>query len=311
VNRVGSARHAGLLRESIESVCGIPVLGEIPKSSAGDWLPSRHLGLVTPREFAAHESLSRSLADLAVRHLDFDGLLKIAGQTSSLPSAPAPPAAAPPATGVTIGYLDDSAFSFYYPENLEALRAAGAALVPISGLTSRELPAALDALYIGGGFPETHAGTLSSNSGLLASIRHFVRAGLPVYAECGGLMLLSRGLNWRGSKYPMAGVFPFDIEVCEQPQGHGYTELLVDTANPFFPAGARLRGHEFHYSRIVLDGDPLPTACTVIRGAGCYAAREAVLIDNVYAAFTHLHALATPEWAQGMIGAALGTREAR
>jgi cobyrinic acid a,c-diamide synthase len=294
----------------VESDCGIPVLGVIPKASPGVLLSTRHLGLITPREHAEHESLSRNLLDSVARYLEFDLLLEIARRADPIEIPPVPEPRASTASGLTIGYLTDSAFSFYYPENLEALRAAGAELAPISALASTALPDDLDALYIGGGFPETHAQALSENFGFLASIRHAALAGLPVYAECGGLMLLSRALSWRGVRYPMTGVLPFEVEVSDAPQGHGYSELLVDTANPFFPVGTHLKGHEFHYSRIVPDGGTPPTACAVLRGTGCFARRDAVLAGNVYAAYTHLHALATPEWARGMIGAARAARVA-
>jgi cobyrinic acid a,c-diamide synthase len=244
--------------------------------------------------------------DPVAGRLDFDRLMAIARQTPPV-AMPSVPLREPPAgDGLTIGYLDDAAFSFYYPENPEALRAAGAKLAAISALTSDSLPPGLDALYIGGGFPETHAETLSENSSFLASIRHRARAGLPVYAECGGLMLLSRALTWRGSKYEMAGVLGFDVEVCDAPQGHGYAELVVDTANPFFPIGTRLRGHEFHYSRMVLDDGTPSTACAVDRGMGCLAGRDAVVTANVWAAYTHLHALGTPQWARAILSAARG-----
>lgn len=310
VNRVAGSRHAGLIREAVESDCGIPVLGIIPRALPGELLSTRHLGLVTPRDHAEHQALSRNLLDLVARHVEFDRVLEIARRAAPVVVPAMPEAPALTAQGLTIGYLNDSAFSFYYPENLEALRAAGAGLTPISALTAASLPDELDALYIGGGFPEVHAHTLSGNSGFLASIRRAALAGLPVYAECGGLMLLSRALTWRGAKYPMAGVLPFEVEVCDTPQGHGYTELLVDTANPFFAVGTRLKGHEFHYSRIVPHGEPLPTACAVLRGTGSYAGRDGVLAANVYAAYTHLHASATPEWARAMVSAARAARVA-
>ena len=217
---------------------------------------------------------------------------------------PVPARDPPDGIGLTIGYLNDSAFSFYYPENLEALRAAGAELVSISGLTAASLPHGLDALYIGGGFPETHAQALSENAGFLASIREAARSGLPIYAECGGLMYLSRAVTWRGHRFPMAGVLPFEVDVCDTPQGHGYVELLVDRPNPFFPVGARLQGHEFHYSKVLSECDPPTTACAVLRGTGCWEGRDAVVTGNVWAAYTHLHALATPDWARAMFRAA-------
>jgi cobyrinic acid a,c-diamide synthase len=301
VNQVAGARHERILREAIESTCGIPVLGGVPRAGAEVLLPSRHLGLITPREHPDRDLLARNLLGLVAGCLDFERLLAIARETPPVLMPPAPLRPLPAGGGLTIGYLDDAAFSFYYPENLEALRAAGAELAPISALSSTALPAGLDALYIGGGFPETHAQTLSRNLSFLASIRCAARDGLPIYAECGGLMLLSRALSWRGHRYEMAGVLGFEVEVCDVPQGHGYTELLVDTANPFFPIGSRLRGHEFHYSRLVLDNGAIQTACAVRRGTGCLAGRDAVVTANVWAAYTHLHALATPEWARAIL----------
>ncbi len=304
VNQVAGARHERILREAIESTCGIPVLGAVHRAGADVLLPARHLGLVTPREHPDRDLLARNLMGLAAGSLDFDRLLEIARETPPLVMPPVPLRVPQTGEGLTIGYLDDSAFSFYYPENLEALRAAGAGLAPISALNSSALPAALDALYIGGGFPETHAQALSRNSGFLASIRGAARDGLPIYAECGGLMLLSRALTWRGHKYEMAGVLDFEVEVCDAPQGHGYTELLVDAANPFFSAGTCLRGHEFHYSRLVPGNSALQTACAVRRGTGCLEGRDAVVTANVWAAYTHLHALATPSWAPAILNAA-------
>ena len=211
-----------------------------------------------------------------------------------------------------IGYVRDAAFTFYYPENLDALRDGGAELVPVSAISAAELPSGLDALYLGGGFPETHARALSANTGLLSSLRAAAQEGMPVYAECGGLMLLARSLQWKGEAYPMAAVLPFDIDVCPAPQGHGYAELVVDRVNPFcLPVGQRLRGHEFHYSRIVPDEHLSQTACAVLRGSGCYSRRDGVIAGNVWASYTHLHAIATPEWAHGLLNAARCHAEAR
>ncbi|HUI54530.1 MAG TPA: cobyrinate a,c-diamide synthase [Bryobacteraceae bacterium] len=304
VNQIGSARHERIVREAIESVCQVPVVGAVPRAGADALLPTRHLGLVTPHEHPRRDLLAHSLLELASGRVDFDRLLDISRQA---PPIATPPIVEPDQTvghGLTIGYLNDSAFSFYYPENLEALCAAGADLVAISALADSSLPANLDALYIGGGFPETHAQALSDNSGFLASLRETARRGLPIYAECGGLMYLSRAVTWRGRRFPLAGALGFEVDVCDSPQGHGYAELMVDRANPFFPVGTRLRGHEFHYSRIVLNGEPPATACAVNRGSGCLAGRDAIAQDNIWAAYTHLHALATPEWARGMLAAA-------
>ena len=305
LNQVAGARHERVIREAIESACGIPVLGAIPRAPDGALLSTRHLGLVTPREYSGHEDLAQNLMERVAQYLDFDRLLQTARTAPPVATDAEVPAERPQeGSGLTIGYLNDSAFSFYYPENLEALEAAGARLAAVSALHAAALPDDLDALYIGGGFPETHAQALSENAGFLASVRRAASNGLAIYAECGGLMLLAQALTWRGCRYPMAGVLPFEVEMCAAPQGHGYSELLVDTPNPFFPVGARLRGHEFHYSRMVAGGAAAPTAAAVVRGAGLAAWRDGVLVNNVWAAYTHLHALGTPDWARGILGAA-------
>lgn len=310
LNQVAGARHESVIRQAVESCCGLPVLGAIPRNASAELLPARHLGLVTPHEHPAPDGLARDLLAFVNGHLDIDRLLEVA--RGAPPIEAPPPAVAEPAAGagLVVGYLSDSAFCFYYPENLDALRAAGATLVPISPLVAAQLPRDLDALYIGGGFPETHARRLAENAGFLASLRRRARDGMPVYAECGGLMLLSRAIAWQGTKYPMAGVLEFEVEVLKAPQGHGYVELTVDRSNAFFAAGTRLRGHEFHYSRIVLDGDAPATACAVSRGVGCFAGRDGVVVDNVWAGYTHLHALATPEWAEAFLRAAASAKAA-
>ena len=301
LNRIAGERHAAVAREAIEEVCGIPVLGVLPGTD-GNLLPGRHLGLVAPRECSGIGELDREIVKFAAGRLDLEAILKIAADVP----APAPPAAIVAARGgprVRIGYLNDAAFSFYYPENLEALEAAGAELVRISSLLPNALPRGLDALYIGGGFPETHGAVLAANTELLGSIRAAAAAGMPIWAECGGLMALARAIKWQGDRWAMAGVLPFEVEVHARPQGHGYTTLRVDRPNPFLPVGAELRGHEFHYSRIA-EGERPETACAVLRGAGCYDGREGVLAGNVWAGYTHLHATGTPEWAPALVGAA-------
>ncbi len=304
LNNVNGRRHEHILRGSIESVCSIPVLGAIPKAAAGHPLPERHLGLIPPEEHSDLEDLGRDLLQVVGGFIDLDALVAMARSAAPLEIVPHESTHTPRTCDVKIGYLKDSAFSFYYPENLELLEQAGAELIPISALSAAALPGDLNALYIGGGFPETHAQALSANRTFLESLRRAAEEGLPIYAECGGLMLLSRALTWKGARYEMADVFPFEVEVSETAQGHGYIELQVDTPNPFFSVGTSLRGHEFHYSRIAPQSDWTATACEVRRGTGCFQGRDAAILRNVWASYTHLHALATPQWAQGVTDAA-------
>jgi cobyrinic acid a,c-diamide synthase len=304
LNQVAGSRHEKVLRETIEEACGVPVVGVLPRASGDSPIPGRHLGLVTPEEHPQMEELERNLVELARGRLDLAAVTTIARQAPPLASPPAGLPEPPDGRSLRIGYVSDSAFTFYYPENLEILARAGTELIPVSALLDAALPPALDALYIGGGFPETHGARLAANRPFLAALRTAAQAGLPIYAECGGLMLLSEAILWGDTSHPMAGVLPFRVEVCGQPQGHGYTVLEVDTPNPFFPLGVKLRGHEFHYSRALPETTAPATACSVSRGTGCWAGRDGILSGNVWAAYTHLHAVASPEWAEGVIRAA-------
>lgn len=304
LNQVSRARHESVLREAVESVCKIPVLGVLPRSRGDALLPGRHLGLITPQEHPQIANVRGNLLTLIERRLDLAKLLAIARQAPPMGAWMETEDQAPDGHGLRIGYLRDSAFTFYYPENLEALDRAGATLLPLSALSGGKIPDDLDALYMGGGFPETHAAQLSANTAFLQSIRQGAGSGLPLYAECGGLMLLARAIRWRGERYPMAEVLPIEVEVCPIAQGHGYAELVVDRPNPFFAPGTRLRGHEFHYSRITSQSTALATACAVERGTGSYPGRDGILAGNIWASYTHLHALATPEWACGLLHAA-------
>ncbi len=304
LNRVARLRQETILRKSIESVCSLPVLGVLPKIDENALLPSRHLGLVTPEEHGRRSELAGYLQSLASARLDTERIGEIAASAPALEHGVE--ASQPVASGssVKIGYLKDSPFTFYYPDNLEALERAGARLEPITALSATTLPDDLDALYIGGGFPETHAGLLAAEKALRASVRQHALAGLPIYAECGGLMFLSQAIHWQGKSFPMAGVLPFEVEVTGVPQGHGYVELLVDCSNPYFPVGTTIRGHEFHYSRVRANSSVPATACSVERGIGVYGGRDGVLLKNIWASYSHVHAAATPEWAAGMLRAA-------
>ena len=318
LNRVAGARHERVLREAVTQITGLPVLGVIRRQAdLGALLPDRHLGLVTPEEHGHRHALETRLADLAEESLDLDGLLRIADSAPTMTAPTSTPSLRPcvgpvdeafnsvPAVSaepVRVGYFRDAAFTFYYPENLAGLETEGATLVPISALVREPLPE-LDALYIGGGFPETQAAALADNDVLRRAVCRASEAGLPIYAECGGLMYLAESFAWQGQTYPMAGVFPLRLAVEKRPQGHGYMEVVVDDVNPIFPSGSRLRGHEFHYSRIVERGE-ITTVYAVKRGTGAGQGRDGLVVRNTMASYLHLHALGSPEWARGLVAAA-------
>jgi cobyrinic acid a,c-diamide synthase len=304
LNRVNGDRHERIIRRAIESRCRVPVVGVIPHLPGHALLYDRHLGLVPPPEHPDLINLASRLVEEVGSRLDLPAIFDLARRAPRAGWAldqVGPPA---PDGRLRIGYLRDAAFTFYYPENLESLQHAGATLVPISSLTAHAVPPDLHALYIGGGFPETHAAAIAANRRFLDDLRRQAHNGLPVYAECGGLMLLATAIRQGSVVSRMAGVLPCEVEVCAAPQGHGYTELTVDAPNAFFPVGLALRGHEFHYSRIVPGEVPVPTACAVRRGTGSAEGRDAVVVQNVWASYTHLHALSTPEWTSALLGAA-------
>jgi cobyrinic acid a,c-diamide synthase len=210
---------------------------------------------------------------------------------------------------VRIGVFRDAAFQFYYPENLEALQREGATLVETSPLTDAKLPKRLDALYLGGGFPETLAPALAGNTSFKESLRRAVDAGLPVYAECGGAVYLGKRLLYEGSEFPMAGVLPVGFGFRPRPQGHGYTEVETVSDNPFFHVGESMRGHEFHYTH--LEGtvaEELSFAFKVHRGHGFDGERDGLCQGSVLASYTHVHALGAPRWAPALVGAAVRFR---
>lgn len=334
LNWVAGARHERILRTSIEHYCGIPVLGAIPKQRSQRF-PERHMGLVPTVEHQwAHEAVS-FIGDLARKYLDIETIGQIArgnrpGSKSNAPARELPPVGPeiPPADRMTgkpapspnpissisecahpssgagrprIGILRDSAFQFYYPENLEALEAAGAELVFTSPLSDKDLPR-VDALYIGGGFPETHARQLSENRTYAFSVKARAEAGLPIYAECGGLMYLGRELVLPDGTFPMTDVLPVAFGFSKKPQGHGYTIVQVDRENPYFEPGTLLRGHEFHYSTVEkLDTGGQDLVFAMERGNGIHQGRDGLCRNNVLATYTHIHALGTPQWAPALV----------
>ncbi len=202
---------------------------------------------------------------------------------------------------VRIGIIRDSAFQFYYPENIDALAKQGAEIVYVSPLKDAALPD-LDALYIGGGFPETHAEQLALNKKFNSQLKSLAENGFPIYAECGGLMYLGEQLVLDNRSYPMVGILPVTFDFYKRPQGHGYTIVEVAVENPYYEVGTEIRGHEFHYSRVSQwDGNRSQLVFRMKRGAGIESDRDGILYKNVLATYTHIHALGTPGWAPALV----------
>ncbi len=334
LNRIAGPRHENILRKSIEYYCGISVLGAVPRLGKQNF-PERHMGLVPMPEHEWAKDSITAASQTASQYLDLTALAEIARDvslqcsstsneqhppksplegglrgvlTSNQQPATSPPKGSGGQRATRIGIVKDSAFQFYYPENIEAFISLGAETVFISPLTSDSIPP-VDALYIGGGFPETHAEELTQNVKFRQELKALAEDGLPIYAECGGLMYLGEELVLNDKSYPMAGVLPIVFGFSKRPQGHGYTIITVERENPYFAVGAEIRGHEFHYSHVLKWlGDDNDLAFNMKRGAGFINKKDGVCYKNVLATYTHIHALGTPLWADALVQNAISYR---
>jgi len=310
LNQLGGARHESKLRAVIEHYTDVPVLGAIahdPRMA----LVERHLGLMPNHELDDAALRVRAMGDLVAQQVDLARVQQVARNAAPLAPTPIaqqvlPLADAPARTStpspIRIGVARDKAFGFYYPDDLLALEQAGAVIVPIDTLQDTQLPA-VDGLFIGGGFPEMFMPQLQANTALRSSIHAAIEAGLPVYAECGGLMYLARTLRWKDQVYDMVGAIPADVVMHARPVGRGYVELQATGDAPWSAiAGTSpttLRGHEFHYSSLENVAPELKFAYRVLRGHGVDGQRDGIVHRNVVASYAHLRNGAGSGWADG------------
>lgn len=300
LNRVGSANHEDLLREAMDAA-GIPVLGCLRRDESVA-VPSRHLGLHLACE--EDDAVYTRLGDWVEEQLDVDDLLAAIPQRS----CPAPAAARRVSPHVRIGVARDEAFCFYYQENLRLLRMAGAELVEFSPIHDKRLPEDLDALYIGGGYPELYGYELGQNSRMRKEVRKFSQAGGCVYAECGGFMYLMDDLVTDRGRFAMCGVFPVRAAMNDKRRALGYREITLLRNCPLGPEGTVARGHEFHYSSIETAFLPedMPAVYATADRKGNTAGAEGFLVDNTLGSYIHLHFASNPEVAEHLVAAAKG-----
>jgi cobyrinic acid a,c-diamide synthase len=309
LNRVAGERHFQMLRAAIADRCRTPVLGCMPREPAIS-IPERHLGLRTAEEAETDgqpgELIDR-LAKIAEEHLNIASLL---GLSCGIKHHSGAPAVHSSGESVRIGVARDRAFSFYYEDNLDLLRQSGATIVPFSPLDDGSIPAHVDALYLGGGYPELYASELSRNTTMLAEIRNFAASGRPIYAECGGMIFLSRSLTaLDGVSHPMAGVLPFEMEMTDKLVNFGYVTVELKQDCLLGPQGSVLRGHSFHYSRIASHAE-LDTAYRVQYSLSGREENEGFRIGNVLASYIHLHFRTSPAVAECFVRAAVVSRSA-
>ena len=334
LNRVGGSRHEAKLRAVIEHYTSVPVLGAVAEDPRLGVL-ERHLGLMPCAEVGDAQARVREFGNVIAAQVDLARVLALAATagaldlhcTESAPrptttsSAPrggmskvaephlrmstAPTAARARAPAVRIAVARDRAFGFYYADDLAALEAAGAELVPIDTLHDPHLPA-VDGLFIGGGFPEACMAELEANVAMRSALRAAIEAGLPTYAECGGLMYLSRSITWQGRTAQMVGAIPGDTVMHPRPVGRGYVQLVETADMPWAPsrdAGrpTPLRGHEFHHSSLENLDPTLPFAYRVERGHGIEGTQDGVLVHNLLASYAHLRSSAGSQWASRFV----------
>ncbi|SEA74541.1 cobyrinic acid a,c-diamide synthase [Thiothrix caldifontis] len=308
-NRVGGARHASKLRESVEHYTDIKVLGAVQNNPEME-IEERHLGLMPSNESGEAEAQIARIRDLVAEQVDLGMLLGIAGRAEEgvcntpLRSDGRGVLHTPSSSSgfLRIGICQDPAFGFYYPGDLEALQQAGATLVPVNTLQDTALPD-IDGLFIGGGFPETHMQQLAANASMRESIRTAIDNGLPTYAECGGLMYLSRSLIWNGQQVDMVGVIPGDAVMHPKPQGRGYVKLQ-ETADMPWPGGDPLHtinAHEFHYSRLENLTATGKFAYRMQRGTGIDGQHDGWVYRNLLASYTHMRDTSQFRWAQRFV----------
>jgi cobyrinic acid a,c-diamide synthase len=295
LNRVGSERHRRMIANAVQLHCRAEIIGALPRDS-GITLPSRHLGLHMGTEVQLNQE---RLIELMEKHLDLDRLQVLAAQAKYFAPINSEPETgkAHPIHTVRLGLAWDEAFCFYYQDNLDMLKQAGAEIVVFSPLHDRGLPAGLDGLYLGGGYPELHARILAANSSMREGIKKFSESGRPVYGECGGFMYLTDSIiDARGTEYPMAGIYPVKARMGKRLRRLGYRQVEMRNDTLFGPEGAFCYGHEFHYSEI----EPMPTrierAYVLDDGRA-----EGYRIRNTLAGYVHLHWGRTPEAARNFV----------
>jgi cobyrinic acid a,c-diamide synthase len=305
LNQLGGSRHESKLRSVIEHYTDVSVVGAVYHNKELS-IEERHLGLLPSNEDHAADNKIIQIRDLIKDQIDLHKVQDIAQQASPLPGFSQIEVSKSTKESVRIGIVKNEAFGFYYPDDLIALEEAGAELITIDTLKDKQL-ADIDGLFIGGGFPETRMQELEANIEMRTAIKLSIDNGLPTYAECGGLMYLSRSLNWNGQTCKMAGAIPADSVMHIKPQGRGYIRLETTDQHPWNQEllGDKIKneiaGHEFHYSALENIDPSVKFAYRVKRGSGIDGIHDGIVYKNVLACYAHLRDTRANHWTQGFI----------
>lgn len=297
------------LKDIIENHCGLPVFGYLPDNP--DFaLSSRHLGLYCSGEIDDLKEKLELIADALIEHVDLAALKSAAAYTAKETARPSLPRPLP--VKVRIGYAYDAAFNFYYQDNLDLLQELGAQLIPVSPLKDETLPE-LDALILGGGYPELYLNELSANVTFLASLKQRLNDGMPCYAECGGFIYLGRSMTMNGETYSLSGFFPFDFAMTDRLQHFGYMQAEVAPHTIFSGEEAEtLRGHEFHFTKRVDEVDyPMVYEVSKKRKNKILRWREGFQKNHVLGGYPHFHFYSNPACAAQFLENALKEQKRR
>ena len=302
LNQLGGSRHESKLRAVIDHYTDVPVIGAVHRDKELE-IVERHLGLVPSNELDHAQLRIESVGQRVADQVNLDSLIQIANR-APLPALLEPKYKAPAFkldTTCRIGIAKDAAFGFYYPGDLDAFEQAGAELIYIDTLNDKTLPD-IDGLFIGGGFPETQMNALEKNVSMRQSIRQAIDTGLPVYAECGGLMYLTRSLTWKDQKCEMVGAIPADTMMHSRPMGRGYVKIRETEQHPWPMAtstdrASEIAAHEFHYSSLE-NSDVVKYAYEVLRGTGIGGKHDGIIHKNVLGCYSHLRDVNQNHWVQ-------------
>ena len=298
LNNLGGKRHESKLRQVIEHYTDVPVIGAIQHDERLS-IVERHLGLMPSNESHVATAKIKQIGEAIAEQVDLDKLLALSQKEPLAIPHKAVVSPLPCGEKVRIGIARDRSFGFYYADDLDALEAAGAELVPFDALHDARLPE-VDGMYIGGGFPETCATELEANVSLRTQIKQAIENGMPAYAECGGLMYLSRSIDYEGRTYQMVGAIPGDVKMHAKPVGRGYVHLKEDEAHPWPRPNApakQIKAHEFHYSSLENLPPDSRFAYHVERGYGIDGERDGLILHNLLASYTHLRTIGSCYWA--------------
>jgi cobyrinic acid a,c-diamide synthase len=297
LNGLKTERHLEYLRSALDAE-KIPILGCLIRD-ADLSLPERHLGLVPPPEHAALDRLIDSIASAVEKTIDLERLIELASGVNAIRSVAPRPSVPIPLRPIRIGWAEDEAFSFSYRENKDLLEEAGAEIVTFSPLKDAAFPEDLDALWIGGGYPEIFVEELSRNRTMIEAIRSFADRGKVIHAECGGLMYLCEWFEKAdGERVPLVRLIPGGTRLSDKLQSFGYAEATLLRDLPFGLAGTKIRGHRFHYSEYMAVEELLPAAYSLHRPSGKECGTEGLVRGNVIASYLHIHLGSRPESAR-------------